>query len=426
MSTTKWAAAADFLSFLDGLGNEVTGLRYDLSTAAAVIPLLNPGRFAPAVLVAGTNGKGSVSWWLARALERAGHRVGLYTSPHLLDLRERIRLNGAPIPAADLLAHANRARAAVESPEGRLVRPPTYYEWVTFAAASYFQAVSPDIHVLEVGLGGRLDAVNVADPVLSVITTIGLEHCRILGGTIEAIAREKMGILRPGAPVVVGPQDGWTAALEAELTRGASAVIRAKTVLQAEFPGGGDSGRPGWALGLDGRFQRNNAATVIAAGRTLRALGWRVDEEALAAGLRDGGWPGRMQRLSADPEILVDGAHNPDAMEAVIEELAAREQPPVVVFGAMRDKDFPAMIQRLLPHARTVILTRVPTPRAAGSEEFEPFVRKYALRYVEDPADALAEAVRLSGGTAAVYVLGSLYLAAAMMKFWPEGSRQQP
>ena len=250
MSTTKWAAAADFLSFLDGLGNEVAGLRYDLSTAAAVIPLLNPGRFAPAVLVAGTNGKGSVSWWLARAVERAGYRVGLYTSPHLLDLRERIRLNGAPIPAEDLLVHANRARAAVESLAGRLVRPPTYYEWVTFTAASYFQAVSPDIHVLEVGLGGRLDAVNVADPVLSVITTIGLDHCRILGGTIEAIAREKMGILRPAAPVVVGPQDGWTGALEAELIRGRPPWSGRRRCCRRNFPmgktAGGRVGCSGW------------------------------------------------------------------------------------------------------------------------------------------------------------------------------------
>jgi dihydrofolate synthase/folylpolyglutamate synthase len=423
MSTPKWAAAADFLSFLDGLGNEVAGLRYDLSTAAAVIPLLNPGRFAPAILVAGTNGKGSVSWWLARVLERAGYRVGLYTSPHLLDLRERIRLDGEPIPADDLLAHANRARAAVESLDGRLARQPTYYEWVTFVAASYFQAVSPDVHVLEVGLGGRLDAVNVADPILSVITSIGLDHCRILGETVEAIAREKMGILRPSTPVVLGPQDGWTGALEEELARRASEVVRARPVLQSEFPEGAGGGQPGWTLGLAGRFQRNNAATVIAAGRALRRMGWRVGEEHLSAGLREGGWPGRMQRLSAEPEILVDGAHNPDAMEAAIEELASREEPPVVVFGAMRDKDYPAMIQRLLPHARHVVLTRVPTPRAAGAEEFAPLVRKYALRYVDDPAEALAEAVRLSGGAAAVFVLGSLYLAAAVMKIWQERSR---
>lgn len=423
MSNPEWAAAADFLSFLDGLGNEVAGLRYDLSTAEAVIPLLNRGRFAPAILVAGTNGKGSVSWWLARALERAGHRVGLYTSPHLLDLRERIRLNGKPISEADLLTHANQARAAVESEAARLVRQPTYYEWVTFVAASYFQSVAPDIYVLEVGLGGRLDAVNVADPILSVITTVGLDHCRILGFTVDAIAREKMGVLRPSVPAVLGPQDGWTGPLEAELARSASEVVRASAVLQAEFPAETDGGRPQWVLGLAGRFQRNNAATVIAAVRKLRSLGWRVGEEDLAAGLQDGGWPGRMQRLSTEPEIFVDGAHNPDAMEAAIDELAAREQPPVVVFGAMRDKDFPAMIRKLLPHAREVILTRVPTPRAAGAEEYAPFVRQHGLRYVEDPAEALAEAVRLGGGDAPVYVLGSLYLAAAVMKIWEERSR---
>ncbi len=425
MSNPEWAAAADFLSFLDGLGNEVAGLRYDLSTAAAVIPRLNPGRFAPAVLVAGTNGKGSVSWWLARVLERAGYRVGLYTSPHLLDLRERIRIDGEPITPEDLLLHAHRARAAVESPAGRLDRPPTYYEWVTFVAASYFQSVAPDVHVLEVGLGGRLDAVNVADPILSVITTVGLDHCRILGATVDAIAREKMGILRPSAPVVLGPQDKWAASLEAELARGAAEVVRAKAVLEAELPETTGAGRPGWTLGLAGRFQRYNAATVIAAVRALRSMGWRIGEEALAAGLRDGGWPGRMQRLSERPEILVDGAHNPDAMEAAIEELAAREQPPVVVFGAMKDKDFPSMIQKLLPHARNIVLTRVPSPRAAGAEEFAPFMQKYALSYREEPADALTEALRLSGGDAAVYVLGSLYLAAAVMKIWEERSRQR-
>jgi dihydrofolate synthase/folylpolyglutamate synthase len=416
MTTPAWATAAEFREFLDSLGNEVAGLRYDLSTAAEVIPRLHPRRLAPAVLVAGTNGKGSVSWWLSRVLAAAGCRVGLYTSPHLLDLRERIRVDDRAIPEEDLLRHANRVRGVIGDVAGLLPRQPTYYEWVTFVAASYFQEQAPDVNVLEIGLGGRLDAVNVAEPVLSVITTVGLDHCRLLGGTVEAIAREKMGILRPGIPAVLGPQDDWTAGIEEELAGRCGEVIRAREIFDREF--GGGTGTGSWILGLAGRFQRCNAATVVACGRMLRRMGWPVGEEALERGLRESAWAGRMQRLSSEPEIVIDGAHNPPAVASVVEELRSRPLPPVVVFGAMRDKDYGAMLRLLQPAAAAIVLTRVPLARAAGREEFDPFVDGRRIRFVEDPEAALAEAIRLADGRTPVFVLGSLYLAAAVLQIW--------
>ncbi|HQF88279.1 MAG TPA: cyanophycin synthetase [Acidobacteriota bacterium] len=419
MAETVWHSYADFTEFLARLGGEVTEMRYDLAVAEQVIPLLFPERFAPAVVIAGTNGKGSVAWWLAQVFQAAGYRTALYTSPHLLHLTERIRLDGTPADPAAVYRHACVVREVVHRLGGALPRRPTYFEWLTFVAASLFREARADVHVLEVGLGGRFDAVNVAAPMLSVITSVGLDHCQFLGDSITAIAREKMGVLRRSAPAVLGPQDGWADEVMDDLVAGCGALVPARPVYEAEFAGECD-----WRLGLDGAYQRYNAATVVTCCRVLRAFGWRLDEAAIRRGLACGGWPGRMERLVEAPSVVVDGAHNVAAVRELVREIDRFDPRPVVVFGAMRDKDLHGMLALLRPAAAALVLTRPPTPRAAGADDYAAWLDDPGVRFREEPGKALREAQELAGPDGHVVVAGSLYLVAEIkQRVAEEGAR---
>lgn len=400
-----------FEAFLKGLGNEVRGARMDLSVAEAVIPRLDPNRFAPAIVVAGTNGKGSTAFWMAEALRETGLRVGLYTSPHILSLTERVRIDGTPVSGEELARGATAAAAVVREMASGLSRLPSFYEWVTFAAAACFAEAACDVHVLEVGLGGRLDAVNVADPILSVITCVDLDHTALLGDTVEGIAREKMGVLRPGAPLVLGPQDEWALPLSAELETRCARVVRARYAYETEL-----ASSPGeWPLGLEGDHQRYNAATAVTACRELGRLGFPVDEGSIRRALRRGGWPARLESLGGDPRVVVDGAHNPHAVRELVSHLAARPRPPAVVFGAMRDKAMGEMLELLHPVAGVLILTGIASDRAATREDYGAFLRSHPeVSWVPDPAKALDEAIHQVGRGGEIFVLGSLYLAGAI------------
>lgn len=416
MAETAWHSFADFADFLAHLGGEVTEMRYDLTVAGRVIPLLFPERFAPAVVVAGTNGKGSVAWWLAQVFQAAGYRTALYTSPHLLHLTERIRLDGTPADPAAIHRHACAVREVVDGLGNALPRRPTYYEWLTFVAASLFREAQADVHVLEVGLGGRFDAVNTAEPILSVITSVGLDHCRLLGDSISAIAREKMGVLRRSAPAVLGPQDGWAGEVMDDLVAGCGTLIPARPVYEAEFAGECD-----WELGLAGAYQRYNAATVVTCCRVLRAFGWRLDEAAIRQGLACGGWPGRMERLAEAPSVVADGAHNVAAVRELIREIDRLDPRPVVVFGAMRDKDLCGMLALLRPAAAALVLTRPPTPRAAGADDYAAWLDDPGVHFRKKPGEALRQARALAGPGGHVVVAGSLYLVAEIKRRMAEG-----
>lgn len=409
---SEFATPAAFYDFMSRLGNEMASARYDLDVMERLLPHLAPERLRPAILVAGTNGKGSVAYWLSELFRYSGYRTALFTSPHLMDLRERIQLDGEPVHEDELLEHAGRTAALIGRQAAVLPRPPTYFEWITLIAASYFHHRQPAMHVLEVGMGGRLDAVNSAIPVMSIITSIGLDHCRFLGNTREAIAREKLGVARPEIPLVIGPQDDWMEEARIWLDPWRSQLVKARPVWESEFQAGGPPRR----LGLAGRFQHYNAATVITAARTLQAAGWRLPASALEQALSSGGWPGRMETLSTMPLIIADGAHNPAALEEITAEWQARRISPVVVFGVMRDKPYTEMIRLLVPRVRRLVLTRAPGERAAGREEFAPLIDQYQLRYEDDPAKAMEEAVAAAAAGEPVYVLGSLYLAAEIKR----------
>ncbi|MGD0783170.1 MAG: folylpolyglutamate synthase/dihydrofolate synthase family protein, partial [Candidatus Aminicenantales bacterium] len=329
------------------------GVKLGLQNVAAVLAACgDPQRRYPSVHVAGTNGKGSVCAMLASTLEADGRRVGLYTSPHLADVRERIRIGGRPIAEADFDRLLGRIRKTIGRllAAGRLEAQPTYFEVLTILAFLHFAERKVDIAVLEVGMGGRFDATNIVTPLVSVITSISLDHREYLGRTLAAIAFEKAGIIKPGVPVVSGVEGGAAAAvirrrageLHAPLVpvfgRDA-ALFAARTVAGYRFRYDFCGESFPFRLKLPGRHQGENAAVAIAAARTLGCVGKPLDRRVILAGLAAAEWPGRLEAVGRRPLVLLDGAHNEDgarALAAYIRDFV--RGPLVLVFAMLKDK----------------------------------------------------------------------------------------
>jgi dihydrofolate synthase/folylpolyglutamate synthase len=326
----------------------------------------------PIVVVGGPNGKGSTSAFMEAVLRAAGYRVGLYTSPHLAAYNERVRIDGAPVDDAALVAAFARVEAARTA--GPAAVPLTYFEVGTLAALVLFAAAAPDVLVLEVGLGGRLDAVNVMDGDVAVITTVDLDHQDYLGSTREAIAVEKAGILRPGRPAVCGDPDP-PASLGAEAARIGARLLR----LGHEF-GYRDEGRQwryrgpsGERYGLPipalrGRHQLANAATALAA-LDLLSPGIAIDAGAVRAGLLDVALPARFQVLPGRPTIVLDVAHNPHAARSLAATLGDMGYHPrtLAVFGMLADKDVAAVIEAMRGRIDRWHVAGLPGPRGADA-----------------------------------------------------------
>lgn len=382
------------------------GIRPGLERMHAILEALGfPQKRLRVVHVAGTNGKGSTSAMLSAVLREAGYKVARYTSPHLVDYRERFWLDGAFIPEARLEALLTRVLQVAESVTARFpdLGPTTEFELLTATALTWFAEEGADVSVIEVGLGGRLDATNVFEaPEVTVITSIDRDHTAILGDTLEEIAQEKAGILRPGVPVVTATQGVALAAIQAEAAR-----LGARCVVVTE-----DSTRP---LGLEGPFQRRNAAVVEAVIALLRERGWALPPKSVASGLWKARWPGRMESWTSPlgESWLVDGAHNPGGIAALVE--ALRQHPNVegwnMIFGALADRDARAMLQELLPFARHLVLVAPPTPRAMPPQELARDLAHPRLAIAATVPDALALARRNPGPYA---VFGSLYLVGAV------------
>lgn len=352
----------------------------------------NPQAALKAVHVAGTNGKGSTCAFLASALQQAGYKVGLFTSPYILEFADRIRVDGRNIAPDDLLAVTLDVREAAEAMEDH----PTEFELMTAVAFTHFARSGCDICVVEVGLGGRLDSTNVLEASqveLSVITPIALDHTELLGDTLEAIAGEKAGIIKPGVPVVSAVQEP---AAQGVIEATAAAQGAPLTCVDAGHVQGtpADFSYRGWSglrLGLMGSYQTGNAATAIEAIGVLRGRGWDIPDEAVAAGLEDASWPGRFELLGIDPPFIVDGGHNPQGAQVLVESLAQRfpDRPVLFILGVLADKDYPAMVRSLLAYAptRAVICIEPPNPRALPTEDL-------AAALNEELARQNAQAVR--------------------------------
>ena len=395
------------------------GMKFGLETMRALVAALgHPERAFPSLLVAGTNGKGSVVAYVDSVLRASGLRVGRYTSPHLVHVRERIVVSGRSISDRALDREVARVRAAAEAiaaagtlqpaatTAGRwLPAQPTYFEVLTAAAFLHFQRARVDIAVLEVGMGARLDATNVVEPLASAIVSVDRDHEAYLGTTLAAIAREKAGVLRRGRATVLGPMAAEArGAIEKAADRVGARLAEAKIPKAPPSP-------------LPGAHQVANAAVAVTLLEEARATGVAVDLSKVAEGIARTRWPGRLQRLPGRPPLLVDGAHNPAAARALARELRS-EGPFVLVFAAMADKDIAAMGRILFPLAREVVLTRVPGDRAAAPDAIVRRVGASArrARKVGRVRDALALARRLAGPRGLVVAAGSLYLAGEVLR----------
>jgi dihydrofolate synthase/folylpolyglutamate synthase len=406
---------------------EIVGIKLGLEQMRGLMRALDcPDLAFPSILVAGTNGKGSVTAMLERGLRDAGYRTGRYTSPHLTAIEERMAIDGIPLAPAAFDRLAARVRVAADA----LPHPPSFFEATTALALEAFRDAAVDVAVLEVGLGGRLDATNAITPILSVITAVDLDHQQYLGDTIEAIAAEKAGIIKAGVPVVVGRNPDVVRAIMrgAAVERGAPLTYAPDGVTaDATISGGVTSLRlttpsgpwPRLALGLRGRHQIDNAVTAARALEVLDA----TTQLAIPASARHGAlervvWPARLEMRSWRHhghriDVLVDGAHNPAgarALAAYIDEAYARPLP--IVFGAMQDKDISGLVDAIVGSASALICTAARSPRAAAPEHIAALARRAApdlpIYTAVTPADALALAAPLG---APVVVAGSLYLA---------------
>ena len=397
------------------------GIKLGLETMAALMGRLDkPYERFRTLHIAGTNGKGSTAAMTAAVLQAAGFRVGLYTSPHLVDFRERIRVDGKMIDEE----HVSQLTQQIRDACGHDLSP-TFFESTTAMAFQYFADASVDVAVVEVGLGGRFDATNVVQPVACAITTIALDHQEYLGPTLSSIAAEKAGIVKPRIPVIVGHLDA-----EAEESIERIALERQAPMyrLNRDFQtiGASTSGfdyrgvssrRDGLTCPLAGRHQLDNAACALALLEAAAAEGFLASEEAVREGLRSVKWEGRLEIVERSPTIVLDGAHNPAAASVLADSLAEmmRERPRgrlILVFGMMRDKNHRGFIMPLRQLVGEVVLTQADLPRSATVSDLRVSLRDWLpfLHEAPVPVDALALAKQLADPDDVICVTGSLML----------------
>lgn len=370
-------------------------------TRALLASLGNPQSSFVSILIAGTNGKGSTAATISALLAAGGVRAGLYTSPHLVSVTERIRIEDVDV-SSESLDGALGVVARIAAPG---LRGPTYFEALTAAAFELFRRARVSVAIVEVGIGGRLDATNVLWPDVSVVTNVAADHLDVLGPALEDVAREKAGIFRKGQPALLGAlgtADGPRAALHAEARR-----IGARLV---EIPPAADA-----VFSLPGAHQRQNLALALAAARAVAPL----DEAAVSRGLAAVRWPGRLQRLEREGArpLLLDGAHNPPGASALAEHLdvtglAGRVD---LLFGGMSDKDLPGVFAPLAARARRIVLVAPESPRAEKPEALRARLGRPDLETADSVAEGLAR-LEEAGGDGPVLVAGSLYLVGEVLR----------
>ncbi|UFP96665.1 bifunctional folylpolyglutamate synthase/dihydrofolate synthase [Gloeobacter morelensis] len=371
-----------------------------------------------AVHVAGTNGKGSVCAYLSHILQAAGYRTGRYTSPHLLDWNERIWIGGAFISDGALQACLATVKTAAEHLPKSLGEP-TQFEIVTAAAFLYFAQSAVEVAVVEVGLGGRLDATNVFEPPLaSVITSVGLDHCEQLGSTLAAIAAEKAGILRSGCPLVCAPLSPEAMQVVTKKALALDVGITLAEPARAVAPGEAQWQGIRYRLPLAGGVQLQNSATALATCQVLRGRGLPIDETSIRAGFENTVWPGRYQRLGE--RLLLDGAHNEDgavALRAYLDCLHPKASIRWIV-GILESKDAQAVLRALLRPGDTFVAVPIPDARSHPPETLAFMAQTMGLSSIAS-ASGFSEALRLGDTERLTVIAGSLYLAGAVLREWP-------
>ncbi|HEX4947778.1 MAG TPA: folylpolyglutamate synthase/dihydrofolate synthase family protein [Blastocatellia bacterium] len=418
------------LQYLYRLGHETLAMKLGLESITALCQALgNPHLQYATVHIAGTNGKGSTAAMTEAIALTAGHHVGLYTSPHLVEITERIRVNGTDIAPDDFARLATQVRGACEQLVAAQTLPalPTYFEQVTAIGFLYFAEQKVDLAILEVGLGGRLDATNICAPTVCAITPVSLDHQEYLGHELASIAAEKAGIIKPNVPVVVAPQtdEAMQVITATAQTVNAPLIAVAAPTNQAFI----DEASTGMfhfqyhtavadyavQLNLRGEHQTINARTAIHLAEVLRQQGVCITKAAIEAGLQNVHWAGRLELIEYEGrQLLLDGAHNMAGAKTLQEFLRDYEKdvPITMIFGVMSDKAIAGMAEMLFPFATTVIATRINNPRSADPwviSEAATQLATPALR-AESVAAALQEALQRTPANGLICVCGSLYL----------------
>jgi dihydrofolate synthase / folylpolyglutamate synthase len=424
--------------------------KFDLENIRVLAERLgSPHRAIACAHIAGTNGKGSTAAMLESILRAAGLATGLFTSPHLERINERIQINGEPISDEEFAQEFTRVQAGIEAllASGELAAHPTYFECITAMAFTAFARRPVDFAVHEVGMGGRLDSTNIVQPEVAVITQIDFDHENYLGHSIPQIANEKAGIIKPGGWVVSAAERPEARAVIArraaqldarlveidtawhvettDVTDGcytvAATPVNSSHALTLEIP-------------LPGRFQVRNALAAATAARLLASRGFPIGDEAICRGIAKARWPGRLERLARKPAVYLDGTHNPSGARELVafweEHLAGRRI--WLVYGAMRDKAVDEIAGLLFPRAQEVILTEPAQPRAISASLLAEMTAHLARksRIIADPTEAMEWAIANAPAEDAVFVTGSLYLVGDLRRYWlrrqgkEEGARQ--
>jgi folylpolyglutamate synthase/dihydrofolate synthase len=414
----------DLSAYLAGLNIDV--MRFGLETIAELLSRMgNPQNDYKTILIAGTNGKGSTATMTASILRSAGYKVGLYSSPHLVDVRERIIINGKKIPRKDfdqIIAHIKE----------KTKKPLTYFELLTAAAFVFFQRRKVDIAVLEVGLGGRLDATNVCKPLVSIITNIAFDHMAYLGNTLESITREKAGIIKQnGICVTAVKQKKVLQVLKNICSRRKAKLYRLgadiKIVKQkkSSFAYQGLFRKlSGLTIPLQGEHQLANAALAVAAVELSDKNGLKIDNDAIRAGLKKAYLDARLEVLQKEPLFLLDGAHNPAGISVLCRALKNdfSYKRLILIFSSLVDKDYRQMLKKIAPLANKIILTKLKTTRAVLPDNMLKILEKIGYKAIvtQNVGQAIQKAQALAGKKDLICATGSLYLAGEVKQKFPK------
>ncbi len=415
----------DTLDYLYGL--EAFGIRPGLSRVKHLLRAIgNPEDSYPSVLVAGTNGKGSVAAMLSSILVEAGYKAGLYTSPHIHRFNERIRVSGTMISSVDVKRLTCELRSKLEQGAGHEC---TFFEFTTAMALKYFEQRGVDIAVVEVGMGGRLDATNVLRPEVTVITSIGLDHCAFLGDSIEEVASEKAGVMK-GSICVSGVSDGPALGVIEKRAKETGTELfiagkdfRSEPVTARSFDYmSGDRVIKRLGSALSGPHQVRNAACAIKAAELLDAGAFDIGKGAIMRGLRRVEWPARFEVLSKRPKVVLDSAHNPGGAAALAETLKGEDyERLLLVFGVMANKDIDGILSHLIPLTDTVIITEPEQAKSAPLEDLIERVARFGVgtRIVRRKRvrEALKEALAMASNRDMVCVAGSIFTVSEARRY---------
>jgi len=432
--------------YLLSLGRELAAptqaaaAKFDLENITVLSERLGrPDRAYPSAHIAGTNGKGSTAAFLESILRHAGFHTGLNTSPHLERINERIRVDGMEIRDSDFAETLTRIQSVIEEllAAGKLRAHPSYFECVTAMAFQHFADARVDFGVFEVGLGGRLDATNILNPAVSLISRVDFDHENFLGHSLREIAMEKAGILKKGVPVVVAQQrpearevilrraqELGCPVVEVPLAYRVDHESLVNGCIRAQITEVGTGWSATLALQLPGRFQLGNGLTAVAAARMLAGRGYRITGDAIEQGIAAAVWPGRLEQLQSRPDIYLDGAHNPGAareLAAFWEENFA-ERKIFLVYGALRDKAVDEIAGLLFPRAAEVVFAEPRTSRAISAAQLSEIAGHHTAQssVIADAEQALDYLVSKARPEDAIFVTGSLYLVGQLRHYWKQ------